>query len=350
MKLFLLGSCLFMSIFTFGQKKTKRVLFLGNSFTYVNDLPAMIAEMAKSTGDSLSYDSNLPGGHSIGNHSLNAVSIDKIKLGNWDFVVLQGQSYELATETPEVYPFPYARKLDSLINLYNDCTETVFYMTWGLKNGDPSSCPTVPFLCTYEKMDSIIHSNYRRMSDSNDAIVSPVGAVWRSIRKTNPLIELYQADESHPSLAGTYAAACCFYASLYRKNPALITYNPGLPSADATIIRNVAKLVVYDSLLHWHIGAYDDVIKPGCIPTGIDNIDEPLTLSLSPNPVSDILQINCSNQTKKETLQVFNCLGSVIMELEISGNALLNVQELNNGVYFLRFKNNDTEVYKFLKN
>ncbi len=350
MKLFLLSSCLFLSSLTFGQKKTKRVLFLGNSFTYVNDLPGMIAEIAKSTGDSLSYDSNLPGGHSIGNHSLNTVSIGKIMLGNWDFVVLQGQSYELATETPEVYPFPYARKLDSLINVYNDCAETVFYMTWGLKNGDPSSCATVPFLCTYEKMDSIIHSNYRRMTDSNDAIVSAVGAVWRSIRKTNPLIELYQSDESHPSLAGTYAAACCFYASLYRKNPALITYNPGIPPADAAIIRNAAKLVVYDSLLHWHIGAYDHIVNPKCATTSIKEENLSMLLSISPNPVTDILTINSPNQYKEEVIQVYNSMGVQVASFNFKQSVQVNVADYPVGLYYVRLKNHPAKAYKFIKN
>ncbi len=67
------------------------------------------------------------------------------------------------------------------------------------------------------------------------------------------------ADESHPSVAGSYAAACCFYSSLFRKDPTLVTFNPSLPPADAANIRAAARLIVYDSLMNWHIGEYDPV-------------------------------------------------------------------------------------------
>ncbi|MFM9004523.1 MAG: hypothetical protein ACKOSR_03320, partial [Flavobacteriales bacterium] len=71
---------------------TKRVLFLGNSYTSVNNLPAMTQACALSAGDSLIIDSNTPGGYTFEGHSTNAISLQKIALGNWDFVVLQEQS------------------------------------------------------------------------------------------------------------------------------------------------------------------------------------------------------------------------------------------------------------------
>jgi hypothetical protein len=95
------------------------------------------------------------------------------------------------------------------------------------------------------------------MADSNNAVLSPVGAVWHYIRHNFPSIELYQADESHPSLAGSYAGACCFYTTLFRKDPTFISFDSSLPAADAANIRNAVKVVVYDSLLNWHIGEYD---------------------------------------------------------------------------------------------
>lgn len=350
MKKILLSLCVFISSVTIGYSKTKRVLFLGNSYTYVNDLPKMLTDMAKSTGDTLIYDINAPGGHSIGNHSLNTVSIGKIMLGNWDFVVLQGQSYELANTNPEISPLPYARKLDSIINKYNDCVETVYYMTWGRKYGDAASCPSIPYLCTYEKMDSVIHRNYMWLTDTTDAIVSPAGAVWRSIRKSYPLIDLYQSDESHPSVAGTYAAACAFYATLYRKDPSLITYNPGLTVTEATDIRNTAKLVVFDSLLHWHVGEYDHIVNPKCVTTGIKEEQSPHVLSIAPNPVSDILTIQCPSGSKEQSIQVYNSMGVLLTELKLMKTSELNVSEYPNGLYFIRFKDNPAKAYSFIRN
>lgn len=79
--------------------------------------------------------------------------------------------------------FPYAHYLDSVINFYNPCVETAFYMTWGRKNGDASNCSFWPPVCTYDGMDSLLNLRYRMMADSNASILSPVGAVWNYIRK-----------------------------------------------------------------------------------------------------------------------------------------------------------------------
>ncbi|HOY31205.1 MAG TPA: PKD domain-containing protein [Bacteroidales bacterium] len=241
------------------QQVTKRVLFIGNSYTYVNNLPQMVADVAVSAGDTLFFDSNAIGGYTFQMHTTNATTLNKISIGNWDYVVLQEQSQlpSFPISQVEAECFPYANKLDSLINAGNPCAETVLFMTWGRKNGDASNCGFWPPVCTYNGMDSLLNQRYRMMADSNDAILSPVGAVWHYIRQNYPAIELYNSDESHPSVAGTYAAACCFYSALFRKDPALITFNSSLSVADAENIRNAVKLIVYDSLMNWHIGEYD---------------------------------------------------------------------------------------------
>jgi len=265
---------LLLSAPAFGQGTAKRCLFLGNSYTYANNLPRMISDIAASTGDTLFFDSNTPGGYTLHEHSTNAASLAKIMSGNLDYVVLQEQSqlpsFPLSQVMTEV--FPYASYLDSIINAYNACSETVFYMTWGRKNGDDENCNWWPPVCTYEGMDSLLNLRYRMMADSNEAILSPAGAVWHEIRQYYPSIELYQSDGSHPSVAGTYATACCFYTTLFRKNPELITYDASLPAADAATIRNIVKSVVYDSLYKWHIGEYDPSAGFSCTINGSNQV------------------------------------------------------------------------------
>ena len=242
-----------------GQSIKRRALFIGNSYTSVNNLPQMVADVAASVDDTLLFDSSTPGGYTLQGHSSNATSLSKIALGNWDYVVLQEQSQfpSFPISQVETEVFPFAHILDSLINAKNSCVETVFYLTWGRKNGDASNCASWPPVCTYSGMDSLLNMRYRMMADSNKAILSPVGAVWKYIRQNFPSIELYQSDESHPSIAGTYAAACSFYATLFRKDPTAITFNSTLSAKDAADIRIASKLVVYDSLKNWHIGEYD---------------------------------------------------------------------------------------------
>ena len=244
----------------FAQSK-KTVLFIGNSYTAGNNLPQMVYDVSISAGDTVVFDSNTPGGMTFQGHTTNATTISKIQAGNWDFVVLQEQSQRPSFPDAQVQVevFPYASMLDSMINHHNPCAETMFYMTWGRKNGDASNCASWPPVCTYQGMDSLLYLRYMMMGQMNDAVVSPVGAVWRHIRTHHPSLELYQSDESHPSLAGTYAAAESFYTCVFRKDPTNVTFNSTLDVADALIIRNAVKTVVYDSLTKWFIGNYDPV-------------------------------------------------------------------------------------------
>lgn len=261
----------FVAMYLYGStQNTRKALFLGNSYTYVNNLPQLVADLALSTNDTLIYDSNTPGGHTLQGHFSNTTSKGKIMAGGWDYVVLQEQSQLPSFPDAQVESevFPYATLLDSMVRQYNACANTMFYMTWGRKNGDAANCPTWPPVCTYTGMDSLLHLRYRIMADDNAAELSPVGAVWKYIRQNFPTIELYQADESHPSAAGSYAAACSFYTAIFHKNPLLVTYNFSLSATDAANIRAAAKAVVYDSLLYWNIGLFTPVADFGYTTSG----------------------------------------------------------------------------------
>jgi len=242
-----------------GNTQAKRALFLGNSYTNYHNLPGITSDFAASMGDSLIVDMNTPGGYRLKGHSTNNTSLNKINEGQWDYVVLQEQSQypsfpQIQVEA-EVYP--YAAILDSLIQASNPCAETVFYMTWGRKNGDASNCPNWPPVCTYEGMDSLLRLRYMEMGVNNNAIVSPVGAVWRNLRENHPEIELYAGDGSHPSVTGSYAAACCFYTVMFRKDPIQSTFTNGIDTDHAATIRNVVSALVYEQLEDWSVGLYD---------------------------------------------------------------------------------------------
>lgn len=239
---------------SYAQSKKLKVLFIGNSYIYVNDLPKLISDLATSSGRQLTYSSSAPGGQNLQGHSTNPATLSLIGQGDWDYVVLQEQSQRPSFPDAQVAAnvYPYARKLDSIIRAENPCAKTVFYMTWGRKNGDDDNCQFFPPLCTYAGMDSMLQLRYTIMADDNNATICPVARVWRDLRSKQPGIELYDADESHPSINGSFAAACAFYAILFRSDPALCTFNAGLSSSDAMIIKNTAKKIVFDSLNHWY--------------------------------------------------------------------------------------------------
>jgi hypothetical protein len=256
------------------QPPTKvRALFLGNSYVTVNNLPLLIKNVASSVGDTLIYNDNSPGGYTFNDHLGNQVSLDMMADPQWDYVVVQQQSVmgaAICNEPSIIAPNSFEPNniqsvQDLKISIDQEGAIPMLYMTWGRKNGEPSLCAQFPkagYYCTYQGMDSLLQHNYMQMGGPNlwfdeQLPVAAVAAVWRYVRTNHPEIELYDADESHPSMAGSYLAACTFYNMLFRKSPLAITYNPGLSSTVASNIRLAVNQIIHSNLQNWNVGYYD---------------------------------------------------------------------------------------------
>ena len=237
----------------------ERVLFIGNSYTAANSLPTMVAAIASSANQNLACSQQTLGGATLYQHAQSNATYSKLASQSWDFVVLQAQSQEPSFPYSQFssQTLPYAIQLVDSIRSIAPCAQPVFFRTWGRENGDQFNCAAFPPLCTYEGMDSMLHRHYSLMADTTDAYLSPVGSVWKHIRDTDSTINLYTSDGSHPSLAGTYAAACTFFTMITRMDPNSITDDQNLNPSIAATIRQAAKDVVYDSLAVWGVGAYD---------------------------------------------------------------------------------------------
>ena len=172
----------FIPIFVFAQQ-TKEVLFLGNSYTYVNDLPNMVKQIALSFGDTLNYDQNTPGGATLQMHSTNTQTLSKISQQQWDNVIIQCQSQEPSFSPSQVSNdvFPYAQILIDSIESNSICTEPMFFMTWGRKYGDQQNCQFYPPICTYIGMQQRLRESYLDMTFNHNATCSPVGIVLERI-------------------------------------------------------------------------------------------------------------------------------------------------------------------------
>ena len=238
------------------QAQTYDVLFLGNSYTYANNLPLMISEIALSFGDTVNYDSNTPGGCTLQGHTINSTSLSKISQQSWDFVVIQAQSQEPSFPPSQVatQTYPYAQILVDSIAANDSCTEPVFFMTWGRKNGDANNASFYPILGTYLGMQWRLRQSYLEMGLTHNATVAPVGMSWKKSIQTNPSFELYLPDESHPNIAGSYLAACTFYCTLFNKSCVGSSYYPSsLSASDAAYLQDLASTTVLDSTATWNM-------------------------------------------------------------------------------------------------
>tara|TARA_B110000467_G_scaffold163232_1_gene188660 strand:+ start:2288 stop:3532 length:1245 start_codon:yes stop_codon:yes gene_type:complete len=220
----------------------KNALFIGNSYTYVNDLPGIIQEIALSKGNIFSHQSHTPGGATLALHASNSTVQNLLNVEEWDFVILQDQSQNPSFPPSQVASqvYPYAASLCDDIRQVNTCTNPVFFMTWGRENGDAQNCVFYPPLCTYEGMQDRLRESYTEMAVDNNALLAPVGTAWKNIRANYPNIDLYSSDGSHPSIHGSYLAACVFYSVLFNESPINAFVPTNISSADALILQETA--------------------------------------------------------------------------------------------------------------
>lgn len=177
-----------------------RVLFIGNSLTYVNDLPAALASMASASGRELVYDGVLVGGASLDKHWADGKALAKIQEAKWDYVVLQGHSGEAVKNREGL--FRSGHLFD--VEIKKAGAKTALYMTWNLEND--------------EKNYPLISGAYTDLAKELGALLVPAGTAWHMAleSKGTPVPALYSNDHKHPAPAGTYLAACVFYRVLFQ--------------------------------------------------------------------------------------------------------------------------------------
>jgi len=215
------------------EKTDYKALFVGNSYTYYNDgVDFHLEKMLKAddSSDSINYDIQkiAVGSYTLEAHYADQLTINKINSEKWNVVVLQEQSTR-PINNPDLF-IEFAGKLDVEIKKAN--AKTVLYMTWATKDS-PAEI-------------EILAASYLSVGSQLNASVAPVGRVWEYIQKTYPQIELYISDNKHPTLSGTYTAACVFYFSIFNKNPIDNKYIPSGMSMDNVV---VIRKAVYDYMI-----------------------------------------------------------------------------------------------------
>ena len=188
--------------------------------------------------------------------------------------MLQAQSQEPSFPYGYVnsQTLPYAVQLADSAQATSDCSQSMFFMTWGRQNGDPQW----DSINTFDKMNYRLRNAYLRFADSSNSSVSPVGVAWKYVRDNHPNIGLYTGDGSHPKPTGSYLAACTFYASIFHESPVGSTFLGGLDAPTAEILQYAAALAVLDSLDTWKLQHQDSLAQ-----VSFESTLDPISLSAS---------------------------------------------------------------------
>jgi hypothetical protein len=200
-----------------------KVLFIGNSFTARNDLPDLIAQLAAARGKCLEHRLISAGGASLRTHWNAGAARKAIAEGHYDCVVLQEQS---------TLPVKNARRMHENVRLFGEAIKaagstTVLYMTWARRSA-PEAQPAIT-------------EAYTQIGRELGATVVPVGLAWQRFLRQHDRPVLHDKDQSHPTLAGSYLAACAFLAVLFRENPVGVAAEvAGLSAEDRRLLQEAA--------------------------------------------------------------------------------------------------------------
>jgi hypothetical protein len=234
-----------------------KVLFIGNSYTSVNDLPSLLSALADAAGgQKIETEQHVVGGWTFEQHVKDKKAIEKIREKKWDVVVLQEHSLQPVLNRESMHR--YARILHEEISKQR--AKTVFYLTWARRNipemqdgADPTTSPTLARAmyrmtnstgdfetwCEQRKagLTGGLNGAYFDIANELSATVAPVGIAWKGAFLSAPNVVLHQADKSHPNPRGSYLAACVFYATLFDKSPMGL---PGELKTGTTVLVRVA--------------------------------------------------------------------------------------------------------------
>ena len=179
------------------------ILFIGNSFTNRNDMPGLLTQLAAAATPARSLQTSrvIANGMSLKTHWDRGEARKAIRSRDWDYVVLQEQSTLPLKNRQKMHE--HVRLFDGEITSHG--AKTVLYLTWAR-------------LETFERQDELSDA-YLSIGRELRAIVAPVGVAWQRVLKEHPEIALHDRDKSHPNPAGSYLAACVFFATLFHRSP-----------------------------------------------------------------------------------------------------------------------------------
>lgn len=229
----------------------KRILFIGNSYTGVNQLPAVFGEILKSAGAGAPViRACTPGGQTLLQHcTVQPKSLAAIDEGAWDVVVLQGQSQEAAfAEVNERVRADFlagAQQLCARVRAKSPQARIYFYETWArhpdfwkAKDFNPGVGKDP------QEMQARLRKWYAEAAKLCQATaVVPAGDVWElNDREPTPL-RLHQKDNSHPEFVGTYLNALVFYRVIYQPKDLNVAYRGKATAAEAARLQGLAARV-----------------------------------------------------------------------------------------------------------
>lgn len=234
------------------EPQSYKILFIGNSYTYYNDMPENIfAPLARAAGADVTVESITTGAQNMSNWANPAhedgarVEAALTAANDYDIVVLQEQSFRPLSNYNGF--LSGVQTIAARIRATQTDCKVFLYETWGnpARAGDYGG--TVP------AMEAQLRTAYENAAAEAGASVSYVGKAFTYVYETYNLASegksspmwLYREDDTHPLYIGSYLAACVHMASLLGIDPETVDYDGDLNAQTAATLKEVAHRTVF---------------------------------------------------------------------------------------------------------
>lgn len=222
------------------ERPVLRILFVGNSYTFFNNMPKTIETLAKydpSAYFQVRTEMHVEAGATLSSLLVSPKLQTLLTKDKWDYVVLQPQSFWASTASNLYSNKKTLTIWTSVIKSIN--AQPVFFMTWARK---PETGWYVSREYSFLKSHEYMHDRIKKYSEylvkKHHMLMVPIGDYWFYSLKQYPDLELYSADGSHPSQLGSLVIALIFYKTLVDKTLDDINYWPNF------VDRQEKKLII----------------------------------------------------------------------------------------------------------
>lgn len=192
-------------------KETKRVLFLGNSFTFFGGSNLALLEICHSQGKGLDVAINVKGGLTFGQHMGLVLSREAIAKGGFDAALLQNKSQSASfydsDPVKNAYLMDDAKALAEEVRHYSPKCRLILERTWASPKENWRGYGSA------EAFDGALQRGSEILAPAMGAELSPIGNAFILAREEG--LDIYWTDNFHQNITGAYLKACVNYLVLF---------------------------------------------------------------------------------------------------------------------------------------
>ena len=189
-----------------------KVLFIGNSFTYFNEMQDIFQNLCVAAGHDVVARRRTVGGYGVEHHTDFESEHGKAVLADlaegWDYAVIQGMSSQ-----PALNRGLFLAKSKVLAEKIREFgAEPLFYQTWAYRDGTEKLASTG---MAYADFFGALKEGYALAAVENNAPQVFVGQLFFDLNQPAGPLDLICEDHFHPTLLGSFAAAVCFFRHFF---------------------------------------------------------------------------------------------------------------------------------------